>query len=129
MLLDNIKELRKIENLLALVGDGTYEIAIDDDDDGVYYINSATFRTGYQVSCFNDFNTRLFPEDLEKDVESFKHIARLFGLGKRIYVGVYEGKAEFSIRVMELEVAKWIGRACIQKSIWDWENMEKILLD
>ena len=127
MLLDNIKELRKIENLLALVGDGTYEIAIDDDD-GVYYINSATFRTGYQVSCFNDLNTLLFPEDLEGDVEAFKHIARMFGLGKRMYIGVYEGKAEFSIRIHELQVAELIGRACYQKAIWDWDSMEEILL-
>ena len=128
MLLDNIKELRKIEGLLSLMGDGTYEIDIDDES-GVYHVNRLKFSVGYQVSCFNDLNTRLFPEDLEKDVEAFKHIARMFGLGKRMHVGVYEGKAEFSMRVLSLEVAKWIGKACYQKAIWDWENMEEIILD
>ena len=128
MLLDNIKELRKIEGLLSLMGDGTYEIDIDDES-GVYHVNRIHFNAGYQVSCFNDLNTRLFPEDLEGDVEAFKHIARLFGLGKRMYVGVYEGKAEFSMRVSSLEVAKGIEKACYQKAIWDWVNMEEIKLD
>jgi len=127
MILDSVKELRKIEGLLSLAGDGTYEIEID--ESGVFHVNRVNFTAGYQVSCFNDLNTRLFPEDLEKDVEAFKHIARMFGLGKRMHVGVYEGKAEFSIRVLELEVAEWIGRVCLQKSIWDWENMEEIILD
>lgn len=126
MILDNIKELRKIENLLALVGDGTYEIEIDDD---VYLINSVSFRTGYQVSCFNYLNTTVHREQLEVVVENFKSFARLFGMGKRMYVGVYEGKAEFSIRVEDLGDAKRIGKIYLQKSIWDWYSMEEILLD
>ena len=53
----------------------------------------------------------------------------MFALGKRMYVGVYEGKAEFSIRILELQVADLIARRCHQKAIWDWENMKEIKLD
>ena len=97
--------------------DGTYNM---------YTLELASFNDGYQVSPCDDSVSNLSEAAFNTFIIGFMTLHDL--TLNDLYIGVYNGKPEISIRVESLEDAKRIGNAYNQYSIWDWRNMVEVIL-
>lgn len=92
--------------------DGTYELMTGEE---------VSFTSGFQVS-FETLEDAYTPEQYNDLVE------RLHKAYGRVYLGVYQGHTELSLRIHDFEKAVKVGQLFKQYSIWDWKQQKEIVL-